>query len=277
MSSSRASFSSPEPEIVPAKAKKSKFKTKKSKHVHHAAEPEKHGRNEGEDASLAYKPPEGYVLMKHTAEETAFDWDAINNDDNLELWVVRIPDGLKPKHLESVKLDAPSSTSKTARIGSVDRKSAAYDVWSLGDDNDNPSAEAVGGDELRAVSCLLPRRKKNGKLYQAPHAIARRLVISARPTLPTPPASSPESSPVVHQNPPRPRHPPELLKHRFAPLGSLAPIEDAAKMEVDPAPSTQTPSKPSKSSKTEAAEGSKKKRKGDAGSPKKTKKAKTAA
>ncbi|KAM5542751.1 hypothetical protein V8D89_003712 [Ganoderma adspersum] len=272
MSSSRASSSSPEPEIVFAKAKKSKDKSKKLKHTHPAAEPDKHGRNEGEDASLAYKPPEGYVLMKHSAEETEFDWDTINDDDNLELWVVRVPDGLKPKHLENVKIEAPPS-SKTARIGSVDRKSTAYDVWSLGDDD----AEAVGGDELRAVSCLLPRRKKNGKLYQAPHAVSRRLVISARPTLPTPPASSPESSPVVHQNPPRPRHPPELLKHRFAPLGSLAPIEDPGEIGVDTAPVAQPASKPSKSSKAGAApEGTKKKRKGDAGSPKKTKKAKTA-
>ncbi len=170
-------------------------------------------------------------------------------------------------------------------------------MWSLGDDG----TEAVGGDELRAVSVLLPRRKKNGKLFQgasrccatyvalcltspaiecicnaAPHAISRRLVISARPTLPTPPASSPESSPVVHQNPPRPRHPPELLKHRFAPLGSLAPVEDSAEMDMDTAPIVQPTSKPSKSSKGSAAEGSKKKRKGDAESPKKTKKAKTA-
>ena len=117
-------------------------------------------------------------------------------------------------------------------------------------------------------------------MYVAPRAISRRLVISARPTLPTPPASSPESSSVVvHQNPPRPRHPPELLKHRFAPLGSLAPVEDSAEMDVDGAPASvaqPVASKPQKSKKTEVGEGSKKKRKGDAESPKKTKKAKAA-
>ena len=68
---------------------------------------------------------------------------------------------LKPKHLENVQLELPSS-SKTTRIGAIDRKSTAYDVWALGDDE----ADAVGGDELRVVSCLLPRRKKGGKLYQ---------------------------------------------------------------------------------------------------------------
>ena len=127
MSSSRASSSSPEPEIVSAKAKKSRDKSQKVKHAHPAAEPDKHGRNEGEDASLAYKPPEGYVLMKHSAEETEFDWDAINNDDNLELWVVRVPDGVRPVPLTFLRVplsmlrssrSSNPSTSKTSKSSS---------------------------------------------------------------------------------------------------------------------------------------------------------------
>ena len=60
--------------------------------------------------------------------------------------------------------------------------------------------------------------------FVAPKSFTRRLVVSARPELPTPPQSSPEpSAAVVHQNPPRPRYPPELLKHRFVPIGSLPP------------------------------------------------------
>ncbi|TBU26084.1 DNA-directed RNA polymerase I subunit RPA34.5-domain-containing protein [Dichomitus squalens] len=271
MSSSSAS-SSPEPEIVVAKTKRSKDKATKAKLVQPPADTDKNA-NEDEDASLAYKPPDGYVLMKHNIEDTDFDWDVINNDDNLELWVVRVPDGLKAKHLENVKIELPSS-SNTTRLGTIDRKSTAYDVWALGD----AEADVVGGDELQAVSCLLPRRKKGGKLYQAPHPISRRLVISARPSLPTPPASPPESSPVVHQNPPRHRHSPELLKHRFAPLGSLGLVDDpAAPMDTEPAPGSQAPTANSlKSQRTDAVEGSKKKRKVDIESPKKTKKAKKA-
>ncbi|RPD59310.1 hypothetical protein L226DRAFT_553723 [Lentinus tigrinus ALCF2SS1-7] len=269
MSSSRSSSPSPEPEVVAKRAKKSKDKRKKAQAV---ADVDEHGKNEGDDLDLAYKPPEGFVLMKHKGEEGDFDWDAINDDDNLELWVVRVPDGLKPKYLEGVKLEA-SASSSTARVGSIERKHTSYDVWSLGEDE----ADTVGGDELRAVSCLLPRQKKDGKLYQAPKPITRRLVISARPTLPTPPQSSPESTPIVHQNPPRPRHPKELLTHHFMPLGSLAPVDDSATMDVDSAPVEEAPSKASKPHKgAEGADGSKKKRKGDAGSPKKTKKAKTA-
>ncbi|KAI0696550.1 hypothetical protein C8T65DRAFT_832752 [Cerioporus squamosus] len=264
MSSSRSSSASPEPELVAKKAKKPKDKQKKGQA---AADVGEHGRNEGDDHDLAYKPPEGFVLMKHKNEEGDFDWDAINGDDNLELWVVRVPDGLKPKHLEGLKIEA-SASSSTSRVGSAERKHTTYDVWSLGEDE----TEAVGGDELRAVSCLLPRRKKDGKLYQAPKPIARRLVISARPTIPTPPQSSPGSSPVLHQNPARPRHPKELLTHRFMPLGSLAPVDDSAAMDVDPVPAEESPSKTPKPRKdAEGADGSKKKRKGDVGSPKKKK------
>ena len=176
MSSSRSSSASPEPEIVAKKAKKSKDKPKK---VQAVADVDEHGKNEGDDLDLAYKPPEGFVPVKHKNDEGDFDWDAINGDDNLELWVVRVPDGvravisfictrdsteqrsqLRPKHLEGVTLEAASSS--TARIGAIERKHTIYDVWSLGEDG----AEEVGGDELRAVSCLLPRRKKDGKLYQ---------------------------------------------------------------------------------------------------------------
>ncbi len=102
----------------------------------------------------------------------------------------------------------------------------------------------------------------------APKPIARRLVISARPTIPTPPQSTPGSTPVLHQNPARPRHPKELLTHRFMPLGSLAPVDDSAAMDVD---SPAVGDAPKLHKDAEGADGSKKKRKGDVSSPKKKK------
>ena len=90
----------------------------------------------------------------------------------------------------------------------------------------------------------------------APHPVARRLVISARPSLPTPPASSPESPPVVHQNPPRPRHPAELLTHRFVPIGSLADENKDVDMDASPAGPKPAPHE----SRKEAEQGEKSKK-----------------
>lgn len=67
---------------------------------------------------------------------------------------------VKPKALGDLSLDVPSG-SKTSKVGSLERKHASYDVWYLGDDPN----DAVGGEEVKNLSVLVPRAKKGGKLY----------------------------------------------------------------------------------------------------------------
>jgi len=221
---------SPEPVLASKKTKKSKDSTKKKSKKSAAFVSEDAGLDEGTDPELALKPPSGAVLVDHSGDFGDFDWDKVNDDENLELWLIRVPDGLKTKYLHDLRLDIPSS-SKTMRVGHIDRKTTTFDVWSLGEDQ----VEAVGGEELKGFTCLLPRRRKGGKLYQAPKPVARHLVISARPSLPTPdPSAESSGSSPIYKNPPRPRIPPELLKHRFMPLGSEVSVGDAPEvMEVD--------------------------------------------
>lgn len=187
---------------------------------------------------------------------------------------------LKPKHLQDIELDSPSS-SQTSRMGSIDRKHASYDVWSLGD---SPS-DHVGGEELKRLSCLLPRKSKGGKLYRgasyvlpcsvlikvtsiAPKPIARHIVVTAKPAEATPAETAEEQGATLYKNPPRPRYPLEVLKHRFVPLGALAPTDAPDAMDIDqPAPAVPS---------QEADAPPKKKRKGD-GESKKHKKSKAAA
>ena len=66
---------------------------------------------------------------------------------------------IKPKHLDGLEI-APPVSSRTARVGSLTRKNVTHDVWSIGDDD----ADVMGGDDVRGLSCLLPRKKKKGKL-----------------------------------------------------------------------------------------------------------------
>lgn len=68
---------------------------------------------------------------------------------------------MKPKFLENVKIDVPS-LSRSAKVGVLNRKHISYDIWSIGDDEEQP----IGGEEIRGLSCLLPRKKKGGKLYK---------------------------------------------------------------------------------------------------------------
>lgn len=43
----------------------------------------------------AYEPPKGSVLLTHDVSVGEFDWDAVQNDDDVELWVLRVPEGVR--------------------------------------------------------------------------------------------------------------------------------------------------------------------------------------
>ncbi|KAG2139061.1 hypothetical protein DEU56DRAFT_801560 [Suillus clintonianus] len=219
-------MSSPEPAQSAPKPSKIKIKEKsKKKSKTQPVTVTDHGKNEGVNPNWAYKPPPGSKVFDHSFEADTFDWDSVRDDNDIEIWLIRAPDSVNAKHFEGLAIDAPSS-SRSGQVGSLTRKGTVYDIWSMCDDDTN-----IGGaEELRGLSCLLPRKKKMGKLYMAPKEIARHLVISAQP----PRASTPEHPSILHQNPPRLSHPKELLKHHFVPYGAKLTInDDHANMDAD--------------------------------------------
>ncbi|TCD64680.1 hypothetical protein EIP91_003794 [Steccherinum ochraceum] len=279
-----------------------KYKSKATIDDDEPEAPSSEPKNEGTNTGWAYEPPQGVTLADHDVDGEEFDYDALKGNEDLELWIVRVPDSIKPKHLESLQLDAPTS-SVTGRMGSFEKRHVQYDVWNLGDDKD----EHVGGEELKNLTCLLPRKRKGGKLYAAPASVAtRHIVISAQPALPTPPQSSDaeESAPEpteTYANPPRYSYPIEAFKHRFMPLGSLAPtaeffdpvdqdeatsgdmaidstiaIESVPVLQKTPKKDKSKKQKEQKTTKEESTPAKSRKRKsGDGASPKKLKKVKT--
>jgi hypothetical protein len=95
-SSSSSSSSSPEPEVVIPKSKKSKDKSKSKKS-------DAHGRNEGTDPDWPYHPPAGMTLLNETENAADFDWDEINDDSDTELWVIRVPEGVRTVAIINIK------------------------------------------------------------------------------------------------------------------------------------------------------------------------------
>ncbi|KAJ7084847.1 hypothetical protein B0H15DRAFT_383168 [Mycena belliarum] len=276
-SSSSSGSASPEPEISASKKGKSKAaeKTKSANQLK--------ARNEGDDPNWAYVPPRKSTRLEASADMGDADWDALSSNPDLELWLVRIPDGVKPKYLESAQVEPPKrGSTKSAKLGMLQRKHVAYDIWSLGDDE--PAELPFGGDEVKALSGLLPRKSKKGKLYDVPTPIARTIVLSAQAVKPTPDSSAANfpNAPSVYKNPPRERYPSELLTHKFMPCGSLVGEGDRvgtpAALEVDG--EVLVPDTPVKTkSESKKPKGKKRKGEGDAVDgepPKKTKKVKTA-
>lgn len=50
---------------------------------------------EGTNTGWAYEPPKGAVIASHDIDAEEFDYDALKDDENLELWIVRIPDTVR--------------------------------------------------------------------------------------------------------------------------------------------------------------------------------------
>ncbi|KAF8643581.1 hypothetical protein AX16_008969 [Volvariella volvacea WC 439] len=161
-----------------------------------------------------------------------FDWDAVNEDEDSELWMIRVPtDMIQPTHLQDLAFTLPpaqeasSSKGRTA-LSRYDSPLTLPPNWRL-----STSIDVV-----------------------APKPIARHIVVSARPPIPTRPTpssnfplddlditkqtASSENSHILagpsHTNPKRYSHPDELLKHRFMPYGSLAspPIHFGPNVDV---------------------------------------------
>ena len=53
-----------------------------------------HGKNEGVDLNWAYAPPPDFVPLEEDTDAGEFDWDKINDDEDLELCLIRIPDSV---------------------------------------------------------------------------------------------------------------------------------------------------------------------------------------
>ncbi|KAF9019761.1 hypothetical protein BDZ89DRAFT_1072784 [Hymenopellis radicata] len=259
-SASSSRSSSPASDAAPVKSKSEKAKGKKK---------DDGPKNEGDDQNWAYQPPDGAVALDNPKNASLFDWDALEEDEDLDIWLIRVPDSIKPKHLENVSIELTTDDS-SSHVGHISKKNAEYDIWSVGAHQENDI-----GAEVARLSCLLPRKSTKSEMYLAPRAIARRLVITASPAKPATPDTA-----VPTQNPPRPVYPKEVLKHSFKPYGAglgAAASEDNV-MEVDEPPVPPKKGKDKGEKPASKAEGKSRKRKddgsGEAPTPKKPKKSK---
>jgi hypothetical protein len=78
------------------------------------------GRNEGVNPHWKLQPPAGAELAGRDANFGALDWDAVCDDDDVELWLVRAPSGVRtPVFLGyPARADAEARGSSTPRISS---------------------------------------------------------------------------------------------------------------------------------------------------------------
>jgi len=93
-SGSPAPSSSSSRSSTPAKVRDKKLKSKKEKGKAKSTEASSQPRNEGTDPTWNYAPPPGAVLLNDSVDAGEFDWDAIHDNKDLELWLIRVPESV---------------------------------------------------------------------------------------------------------------------------------------------------------------------------------------
>jgi len=92
-------MSSPEPAETASAPSKNRTKQKsKKKSKPQPVVVTDSGKNEGQNPHWAYEPPPGAELFDHSFEDEKFDWDSIKKDEDLEIWLIRLPDSVGVRH-----------------------------------------------------------------------------------------------------------------------------------------------------------------------------------
>ncbi|KAG8885961.1 hypothetical protein FRB97_008499 [Tulasnella sp. 331] len=178
---------------------------------------------------------QGYVKHKVppiTSEQSrSFDFDALRDDPDLELWAFRAPHNVTSKYLKDLSLHIPVDAAGPSSmlgnpVGKISRKDKTYDIRISGNSKPLdrvPVGEAadnvVIGEELHSLKCYVPRRSKaEDRYYQVPVPIARHFVITQAAVLPT---ATPLDQKLDCGPPPPRRQPAHRLVHVFKPIGSV--------------------------------------------------------
>lgn len=93
-SASPAPSSSSSRSSTPPKVKKLKSKQEKQKGKTESTAAASQPRNEGTDPTWNYAPPPDAVLVNDNVDAGEFDWDTIHDNDDLELWLIRVPESV---------------------------------------------------------------------------------------------------------------------------------------------------------------------------------------
>ncbi|ORY56428.1 hypothetical protein BCR35DRAFT_355612 [Leucosporidium creatinivorum] len=141
--------------------------------------------------SSKYKAPKGLKLVSGIVGKSAIDFDDLQANPELQLWAVRVPDGVKPSALDGLVINLPTDKKKVAKgplaTFTPKKSSTEYEVHFA--DEEAPEDAVAGqkrkrqegghgGEEMRSLVPLLPQKSKGDKLFAAPQPLTHHLVIT---------------------------------------------------------------------------------------------------
>ncbi|KAI8640995.1 DNA-directed RNA polymerase I, subunit RPA34.5 [Parasitella parasitica] len=180
--------------------------------------------------------------------DSVFDREAINDDDK-ELWLIRIPDNLSEEDLASVKIKTPTNKSMKKPLAKLEKDDDKYALYKVptasnfksesesGDESGDNVDLGISGHEMISFDCLVPSREDGGKLTFAPKKFDQFLILNQIVDIP----DSIAFAQSILDKPVYKRDQPEGLQMRFKPYGYYsgqvtngdAEMKDTRPVDVD--------------------------------------------
>ncbi|RKP05505.1 hypothetical protein THASP1DRAFT_32655 [Thamnocephalis sphaerospora] len=179
-------------------------------------------------SELTWVPPENFTTVSGDSRAVASPFNAgalAEEDEDLELWLVRIPDNIAVADLEGLQLPIPSEDAKDGVAMAI--KDEVYRVHRVGPNARTGSDH--GGREMRAMHCLVPAEGadgQEGKLVLAPQPFAHQITVTRAVDIP----SSVKLATEIKERVVAKREHPDHLKMQF-PLSCVGVKRSAAQRE----------------------------------------------
>ncbi|KAI9269201.1 DNA-directed RNA polymerase I, subunit RPA34.5 [Phascolomyces articulosus] len=169
-------------------------------------------------AGISQTAPTGYTEFKQTSK-TSFNTEKIHDNNDNELWLIRVPDNVSLDKLKGLEIKLPSSKKQSRKpLAKLNDKNNEYALYRVPQANDEKGDEqddedvGVSGQEMAGFTCLLP---EDGYLAYAPKEFSQYLILDEQVNVP----DSLEIAKEISSRPPAKRDQPENLQMRFKPYG----------------------------------------------------------
>ncbi|KAM3589610.1 hypothetical protein VKS41_000468 [Umbelopsis sp. WA50703] len=167
-----------------------------------------------EEASSSFRPPDVFKLA-NSHHASSFDHDELNDDDK-EIWLIRLPHNISPSELTGMKFKLPAERSPGKSLGKLTAHSSSYSLYRVPEQLEETDENILcGGQEMSGFRCLVPYMKRKGKLGFAPKPIKHQLILDEKVEIPDPT----EIGEQIKNTPWPIREQPEGMKMRFKPYG----------------------------------------------------------
>ncbi|CAO3613063.1 unnamed protein product [Cunninghamella echinulata] len=147
-------------------------------------------------------------------QATVYDVEDIENDNDKEIWLIRVPQQVEKKSLDSLSFKYPKTAGKPLSKLLINEKDT-FTLYKVPEGKNLEADVGISGQEMLGFNCLLPSKNKQGKLVFAPKKITNYLILDEEVTIP----DGTLLSESIRDTPITKREHPEGLKMRYKPYG----------------------------------------------------------